>query len=63
LENAIKEDILFYMSIDGRAVSLEMFNIINNFLEDNEIKEENTLDCALPEPSQCPEEVQDFRHR
>jgi hypothetical protein len=38
LENYIKEDFLFCKPTDGRAMSLEEFDIINHFLEENEIK-------------------------
>jgi hypothetical protein len=37
LENDVKENCLFCRCADGRAVSLEVFNIINTFLEESEI--------------------------
>jgi hypothetical protein len=41
LESYIKKDFLFYKPIDGKAMSLEVFNVINHFLEKNEINWEN----------------------
>jgi hypothetical protein len=37
LGNDIKEDFLFCKPTDVRTVSLEVFSIINHFLEENEI--------------------------
>jgi hypothetical protein len=33
----MKEDFLYGKPIDGRATSLEVFNVINHFPEENEI--------------------------
>jgi hypothetical protein len=33
----IKEDLSFCKPTDGRAISLEVFNLINHFVVDNEI--------------------------
>jgi hypothetical protein len=41
-ENYIKEDFLFFKPIDGRATSLDVFNTINHFLEENEVNLENS---------------------
>jgi hypothetical protein len=43
LESGIKKVILFCKSVDGRATSLEVFSIINHFLEENEINWENCI--------------------
>jgi hypothetical protein len=37
LENDVKEDFLFFTPTDGRAISLEVFDIIGHFLQMNEI--------------------------
>jgi len=37
LENYIKKIILFHQPTDGTAMSFEVFNVINHFLEGTEI--------------------------
>jgi hypothetical protein len=46
LENGIKEDFLFFKPTDSGVMLLGVFNIINHFKE----------------PSQCLDEMQDFRY-
>jgi len=52
---------LFGKYVDGRATIFEVFNIIGPFLEENEMKWENCSRPALTDPSQCLDEMQDFR--
>jgi hypothetical protein len=41
LKNDIKRDLLFCKATDGTATSLKVFNIINHYLEENNINWEN----------------------
>jgi hypothetical protein len=62
LQNYIREDFLFCRPTDGRATSLEVFNIINHFLQQTEQTGRTALDSALMEPVQYLDEMQNFTH-
>jgi hypothetical protein len=46
LENDMKEDSLFCKPIESRAMSLEVFNVINHFLWEKETNWDNCTDVA-----------------
>jgi hypothetical protein len=43
LESDIKEDFLYFIPTDDRTTSLEVLNIINHFIEENEINWDNSI--------------------
>jgi len=62
LEYDIKENFLFCEPIDGRTVSQEVFNIINHFLEENEINWENLIGLCSDRGSPVNvDKMKDFR--
>jgi hypothetical protein len=50
LEDDIKEDLLFCKPVDGTATTLEVFNVIKCFPEENEINWKNCIGLCTDGP-------------
>jgi hypothetical protein len=61
LESDIKEDLLFCKPTRVTAISLEVFSVINRFLEEMKYTARIALDSAVTMSNQCQDEIQDIR--
>jgi hypothetical protein len=52
----IKEDLSFCKPTDGRAISLEVFNLINHLVEDNEINWEKCTGLCTDRAQSMPDQ-------